>query len=86
LPIAHRAVEIIITLVLFGLVWLWLYANDRALMMDERDERSQRSRQAQAPIRPSPDPRTGARRAPRAVAPKTALPYQVASWIEHFFR
>ena len=86
-PSEHRTVEILLFLIMFGAVWFWLKANDGNLMMGERDERIQESRQLQTPARPSPvrDSPPGVKRDALPQTHKPTLPHQVESWIEHFF-
>jgi hypothetical protein len=47
----HRAVETGLVLLLYGIVWLWLNANEWALLNKEREKTRQELRRAVEPLR-----------------------------------
>jgi hypothetical protein len=47
----HRAAEIGLVLLLYGIVWLWINANERGLFEEERQKTRQVLRRALEPLR-----------------------------------
>jgi hypothetical protein len=84
---AHQAVEVIIILFAFSLVWLWLETNRRALIEEEREKRRQELRRTLEPLRQSypVDPLPVRPRNGALHARPTAIPDRIVSWMAHFF-
>jgi hypothetical protein len=53
-PRGHQLTEIVIVLLIFGIVWIWLDANEQALIQEELEE-SRSFRPRRLYVFPSPD-------------------------------